>query len=94
MSFDNPDNILRLLQILAIGSAVITALVTGIKFLNKKLMHDVKEYLSDDLDDIRKNHSELKSEVSLLKQMMEFFEKYLLPVKPKERYGDEQGKDD
>ena len=74
---DNTDNILRLLQILAIGSAVITALVTGIRFLNKKLMHDVKEFVGEDLDTIRKDITEVKEEVGLLKQMMQFFEKYL-----------------
>ena len=91
MSFD--DNTLRIIQILGVAAAVITAIITGIRYIHGRVLKDVDDYLKPCFDTINREDAEIKTRLSLLEQAYSFVKEFFMKAKDRnEKYGDSNNK--
>ena len=84
----NEDNLLRLLQILAVGSAVITTIVAGIKYMRNRFLDDIDHRIDPKIEVVREEHNKLENEVTGIRKMLEFFEKFIVTSKQEDEERD------
>ena len=90
MSFDN-NTIFQIVQILGISAALVMALVTGIKYIHRKVMEDVEDFLEPCFDKIEADEVEANRRISLLEQALAFIKEFFLKSRS-EKYGDSNNK--
>ena len=66
---------------LAVGSAVITTIVAGIKYMRNRVLDDIDHRIDPKIELIREEHNKLENEVSGIKKMLHFFEQFIVTSK-------------
>lgn len=72
------DYLLTILQIIAVGSAVITTMGAGIKYMRKKFQEDIDSRIDPKIQKVREEHDQLHTEVTAIQKMLEFFSKFIV----------------